>query len=149
MDRANMSKQAVLQSTTFGKRTAEEERKQLHAYFVETDQWRKIFSGEVDIVYGAKGSGKSAIYSLLLEREEDLFDDGVMVVPAEDPRGAPVFRDLVSDPPAGEQEFRNLWKLYFLSLVGTHLREYGVSNKSSKTMNDLLEEAELLPKNAT
>lgn len=144
-----MDKQTVLQSTTFGKRTAEEERKQLHAYFVETDQWRKIFSGEVDIVYGAKGSGKSAIYSLLLEREEELFDNGVMVVAAEDPRGTPVFGDLVSDPPKGEQEFRSLWKLYFLSLIGTHLRDYGVANKASKKMNDLLEEAGLLPREAS
>lgn len=144
-----MSKHTVLQSTTFGKRTAEEERKQLHAYFVETDQWRKIFSGEIDIVYGAKGSGKSAIYSLLLERENELFDHGIMVVAAEDPRGAPVFADLVSDPPTSENEFRNLWKLYFLSLIGQHIRDYDLENESGRKVTSFLEEAGLLSREAS
>ena len=34
--------------------------------FVETDQWSRIVKGEIDIVRGDKGAGKSAIYSLLI-----------------------------------------------------------------------------------
>ncbi len=72
-----------------------------------------------------------------------------MVLAAENPRGTPAFEDLVSDPPTSEDEFRNLWKLYFLSLIGTHLRDYGIANSASRRMNDVLEEAGLLPKEFT
>src|SRR5207237_881456 len=61
---------AVLRTLNFGQRIAEDERDYLARYFVETDQWRRMYSGEVDIVYGAKGSGKSALYFLLLDRSD-------------------------------------------------------------------------------
>jgi hypothetical protein len=61
-----MAKRDILSASNFGQRIAEEEGEALRLYFVETDQWKRIFSGAVDVVYGAKGSGKSAIYSLLL-----------------------------------------------------------------------------------
>ncbi len=72
-----------------------------------------------------------------------------MVVPAEDPRGTPVFKDLIEDPPASESEFRGLWKLYFLSLIAQHLREYGVSNDLTKQITEPLEDAGLLSKEAS
>jgi hypothetical protein len=40
-------KVAVLRELTFGQRVAEEEGDVLKDYFVETDQWRRIFDGEV------------------------------------------------------------------------------------------------------
>src|SRR5580693_3428525 len=104
-------KREVLQATTFGKPTAEEEGNLLSAYFVETDQWQSIYAGDIDVVYGSKGAGKSALYALLLSRTSDLFDRGIIVVAAENPRGTVAFRDLVANPPADEVEFRNLWKL--------------------------------------
>src|SRR5450755_4451250 len=89
-----MNKREILTDITFGARVAEEEAEKLGEYFVETDQWRRIFAGLVDIVYGPKGSGKSALYSLLLQRESELFDRGILVTPAENPRGATAFREL-------------------------------------------------------
>jgi len=44
-------KREVLQATTFGKPTAEEEGNLLSAYFVETDQWQSIYAGDIDVVY--------------------------------------------------------------------------------------------------
>lgn len=70
-------KREILAQMTFGKRIAEEEGDELEAYFVETDQWRKILTGEIDVVYGAKGSGKSAIYSLLQKRKPELNERGI------------------------------------------------------------------------
>ncbi len=139
-------KQETLRTTTFGARVAEEEGKDLRDYFVKTDQWNKIFTGIVDIVYGPKGSGKSAIYSLLLERGDHLFDRGIMVIPAENPRGATVFKDLTTYPPTDENEFRNLWKLYFLTVIANHFRDYGISSSPAKKIINLLEESQLLPK---
>ncbi len=53
-----MNKRDVLLASTFGKTIAEDEERDLASYFVETDQWRRIFAGEIDVVYGPKGSGK-------------------------------------------------------------------------------------------
>ena len=125
-----MPKREVLENDVVRKRIAEEEIDELGQYFVETNQWREIFAGEKDVVFGDKGAGKSAIYSLLVSRESELFDRGVLVVPGEKPRGAPAFRDLVIDPPASEQEFAGLWKLYFLCLIASALRDFGVTGEA-------------------
>ena len=50
----------------------------LASYFVETEQWRKIVSGDADIVYGPKGSGKSALYLLLRQKREELNAKGII-----------------------------------------------------------------------
>lgn len=142
-----MRKREVLQTTTFGQRVAEDEGNELSAYFVETDQWQRIFAGEIDIVYGPKGSGKSAIYSLLIGREDELFDRGILLVPAERPRGAPVFENIAeSNPATGEAEFRNLWKLYFLLLIANRFREYDIQTDTAKRVTVYLEDEGLLPK---
>jgi len=95
-----MEKHSILSSTSFGRRVAEEEIEQLASYFVETDHWKRLFSGEIDIVYGAKGSGKSALYSLLLSKANEFKENGILFVAAENPRCAPAFKDLLLDPPA-------------------------------------------------
>lgn len=138
-----IDKRRILQECNFGERIAEEESSELEKYFVETDHWARIFRGDVDIVYGPKGSGKSALYSLLNLRTDELFDRGIMVISAETPRGAPVFKDLQQDPPTTEPEFTGLWKLYFLTLIGTVLREYGANSEAAKTVNNYLDDAGL------
>ncbi len=143
-----MSKRDVLQELSFGKQIAEQEVDELASYFVETDQWRRIFAGEVDIVYGAKGSGKSALYSLLQSRAGDLRSRGVVAIAAENPRGTPVFRDLVADPPTSENEFRALWKLYFLALAAKQLLESGADGRADEVVRPLLE-AGLVRRNMT
>lgn len=144
-----MTKEEILKVSSFGERTAEEESTKLEKYFVETDEWRQLYSGEDDIVYGPKGSGKSALYALLSNRRDDLFDRNILLLPAENVRGAPVFRGLVENPPTSENELRHLWKLYFVSLIGYSLRDYGVNNKYSIELADFLEEADLIPKDWT
>ena len=139
----------ILSEIDFGHRTAEEEADSLREYFVKTIQWQSVFSGEVDIVYGAKGSGKSAIYSLLLGHEKELSERGVRVLAAENPRGATVFSELMVDPPVGEQGFRSLWKLYFLCLVGHFLRSLNPLPDPGQHVLRTLEEAHLLPREAT
>jgi hypothetical protein len=63
-------KKQTLTSATFGSRVAEDETDGLHSYFVETEQWRKLVAGDIDIVFGAKGAGQSALYSLLISQKE-------------------------------------------------------------------------------
>ena len=135
-----MDKRHLLRHLSFGSRVAEEEIDDLRSYFVETHQWEKIFDGSVDIVYGPKGSGKSALYFLLLSWLDDLFDQSIILIPAENPRGAPVFKDLVADPPITELEFVSLWKLYMLSLAVDQMHDYGLRNSPLRTVREALQE---------
>jgi hypothetical protein len=126
-----MNKLEVLQEITFGERVAEEETDVLRTYFVETDQWRRLYRGDIDVVYGPKGAGKSALYSLLLSKNSELFDRYVLLIAGENPRGTTAFQDLVIDPPASEREFVGLWKLYLTVLLHGALVEYDVRNAAA------------------
>lgn len=139
-----MDRLQILRQVTFGSQVAEEEVRNLQDYFVQTDQWDKIFRGDVDIIRGEKGSGKSAIYLLLGKNKEDLFDRGIVTVNGENPRGTTVFKDLVAAPPTSEQEFVLLWKIYLLVIVCHELRSLGVNDGEIKGVYGVLEEAELL-----
>ncbi|WP_130430022.1 P-loop ATPase, Sll1717 family [Rivibacter subsaxonicus] len=119
------SRQSILSSATFGSRIAEDELDRLQLYFVETEQWRRVLSGDADIIFGAKGSGKSALYSLLVAQKEDLrLGRRTIFLAAENPRGTPAFRDLTTQPPLSEEHFRGLWKLYFLSILANYIRHH-------------------------
>ncbi|MGH7984064.1 MAG: P-loop ATPase, Sll1717 family [Candidatus Udaeobacter sp.] len=144
-----MTKAEVLKLSTFGKRVAEEEIDALAEYFVRTALYEQILAGDVDVIYGAKGSGKSAIYFSLLKADNELFEAGILVKSGENPRGTPAFKDLVSDPPATEEEFRGLWKLYCLSLIGAVLRDFKVAGEEAAKVISYLEAAELLPPGGT
>lgn len=139
-----LSKRDILSATTFGYRIAEDETETLSSYFVETDQWRQVFSGQVDVVYGPKGSGKSALYSLLRNKATELIGRGILPIAGERVRGTPVFEDLVADPPTSEDQFRGLWKLYFLSLIGSGLRTMKVHNGDEERLLASLEAAGLV-----
>ena len=146
-----MDKQTVLRYSTFGSRVAEDEGDALRSYFVETDQWQKLIAGEVDIIYGAKGAGKSALYALLVGQNETLrLGRRIVFIAAENPRGTPAFRDLAEDPPTTEEEFRGLWKLYFLTLVANYVRHHletsRISNQhASEVISALVDNALLAP----
>jgi hypothetical protein len=77
------SKLEILKGMSFGNPVAEEEQEALANYFVETNTWDEIFDGKVDVVYGPKGSGKSAIYLLIQSYSDSLFDKGILLIPAE------------------------------------------------------------------
>lgn len=142
-----MDKRAILRSIAFGHRVAEDETDVLSTYFVETDHWQRLYRGDIDIVYGPKGSGKSALYSLLLSKNTNLFDRNILLVAGENPRGATAFRDLVTDPPASEREFIGLWKLYIASLVHSTLAEFGIRNDAARQLEEALAREHLIKGN--
>jgi hypothetical protein len=141
-----MKRVDLLKQMSFGAQIAEDEVNELGSYFVETNQWNRIAAGDIDIVRGEKGAGKSAIYALLMSKADDFFDRGALLVAAESPRGATVFKDLAADPPTSENEFIALWKLYILTLVAQQLREYDVNHKDIRKIYGSLEEIGLLEK---
>ncbi|MDQ6525133.1 hypothetical protein RB608_16045 [Nocardioides sp. LHD-245] len=141
-----LTKRDVLSALSFGARVAEDEREGLADYFIETDQWKKVISGQIDVIFGPKGAGKSAIYTSLMNREELLADQGVLLVTAEKPRGNTVFQGLVADPPTGEVEFVSIWKLYILSLLGSVIADYGMVGPDADSVRDALFQEGLLDK---
>lgn len=146
------NRQDVLTRAVFGSRIAEEEVDELHSYFVETEHWRKVLAGEVDIIFGSKGAGKSALYSLLLAQKEQLrLGRRTLFLPAENPRGTPAFRDLTTEPPLPEDKFRSLWKLYFLGIAANYLRHHLTTSKttdsSASELFELLSSSGLLAPN--
>lgn len=142
-----MSKIDILQKLKFGERIAEEETESLINYFVETEDWRRLYDGEVDVIYGPKGAGKSALYTILEKYREDLFfHKSIILTTAENPRGNTVFEGLTVAPPTGENEFVQLWKLYFLIITITIFNEWKVKNKFFDKLNEHLEDAKLIPR---
>ncbi len=139
-----MANLTLLKSLNFGSQVAEEEIEKLQEYFVQTDQWERIYRGDVDLVRGEKGAGKSAIYLLLGKHSAELNEQDILVTNGENPRGATVFKDLISDPPASEREFIVLWKLYLATLLAHKLREENVKTAESRKLFVVLEESGLL-----
>ncbi|MFG3700818.1 P-loop ATPase, Sll1717 family [Micromonospora sp. NPDC047620] len=140
-----VDKQRVLQELTLGSRIAEEEAGELASYFVETEQWRRVWLGDVDVVYGPKGSGKSAIYSTLVARENELFDRGILIAPAVKPRGSGAFEGMTDDPPTSEAEFVGLWKIYFLLLIAEKIEDFGMDSDATRQLIQILTDAKLRP----
>lgn len=140
------TKRDVLSALSFGARVAEDEREGLADYFIETDQWNKVISGDVDVVFGPKGAGKSAIYTSLMNRDDVLADQGILLITAEKPRGNTVFQGLVAEPPTAEIEFVSIWKLYILSLLGSVIADYGMVGEDADRVKDSLFQEKLLNK---
>ena len=134
----------LLKQMSFGVQVAEDEVHEIASYFVETNQWDKVAKGDIDIIRGEKGAGKSAIDSLLMAKTDlAFFDQGILLVAAENPRGATVFKDLVADPPTTENEFTALWKLYALAIIAQQLREYDIRGPKAEKIYAALEGANL------
>jgi len=135
---ADNEKRSIIEDITLGGRTAEDESEQLARYFVETEQWRKVWQDEVDIVFAPKGGGKSAIYSMLASRDGELFDNGIVLVPGENPTGATAFESIQDVPPTSETEFIQIWRLYFLVLIIEELERYDVKSSKLEAVRDAL-----------
>ncbi|MFZ6731174.1 P-loop ATPase, Sll1717 family [Undibacterium sp. Ji42W] len=57
-----------LQNMTFGDPTAENEMTTLGAYYMQTEQFTRAVRGEVNLVVGRKGAGKTALFLQLRDR---------------------------------------------------------------------------------
>jgi hypothetical protein len=140
------AKRALLGTIRVGHRVAEDETQELTKYFVKTSQWHKLANGEIDIIYGAKGTGKSALYSLLTNSESDFLQDGIVLIPAENPLGASAFQGLIDDAEQDEGSLVFVWKLYVLQLIAAHLRKVDRVSDVAVKLIASMETAGLLPK---
>ena len=58
----------LLERLSFGASAAENEFRELARYYLETDQFQRALRGEVRLVVGRKGSGKTAIFAQVRDR---------------------------------------------------------------------------------
>ncbi|MEW8023093.1 MAG: hypothetical protein AB2803_05280 [Candidatus Thiodiazotropha sp.] len=63
------SKKTLLQKLDLGASSAENEMRTLHNYYLNTDQFLRSLRGEVHLVIGRKGSGKSAVFLQIRDKE--------------------------------------------------------------------------------
>lgn len=140
-----MTTKELIKKISFGESIAELEAEKLKDYFLETEFWNAIRNGSSDIIYGAKGSGKSALYTSLTNDIDKLFDENILVSLAENPTGNTAFSNLKHDPPTSETEFIRLWKLYFLVITVSVFDEYSIDDSSSKKVRNILRDCNLIP----
>ncbi|MBA4411116.1 MAG: hypothetical protein Q8S54_10445 [Bacteroidota bacterium] len=138
-----------IQRISVGSRIAEQEIEGLKSYFIKTPLWEDILDNEVDIIFGCKGSGKSAIYGYLSTLEYDLMSDNVLLTLAENPRGTIAFKDLAVTPPVNEFEFKCIWKLYFVILIYQKLFDFNYSDLSFKEVTEKLQDSDLIPRSTS
>jgi hypothetical protein len=62
---------SVLENLSFGSSAAENEFRELSGYYLETDQFQRALRGEVRLVVGRKGSGKTAIFAQVRDRTRE------------------------------------------------------------------------------
>ncbi len=67
-DEAKSAPQSLLASLTMGDPTAENEMTTLQAYYLKTDTYSRAVRGEVNLVVGRKGSGKTALFIQLRDK---------------------------------------------------------------------------------
>ncbi|MFA4084809.1 hypothetical protein ONA92_24220 [Mycobacteroides salmoniphilum] len=133
----------LVRSISVGSRIAEQETENLSNYFVKTESWRQVRQGEVDIIFAPKGGGKSAIYSMLLSLADDFFDRNILLVTADNPQGDTAFSAVT--PNTTEEEFRRLWKLYFIVLIADTFSSYSFNSDPAKRLLKILSDTGLLP----
>lgn len=140
-----MDKKHVLRELSFGDSVAENEISGLGHYFVETQHWTDLIGDDVDLVYGPKGSGKSAMYLALVGASKELEETKhVLLVQAENPRGPTAFQEISGDAPKSERDFISLWKLYFLMLIGREIRNREIGGTTGKELVRRLADENLL-----
>lgn len=144
-----MEKIGVLKKTSIGKRVAEDEGSELKNYFVKTDQWEKIYSGDIDIIYGPKGSGKSALYLLLIQNKDILAKNNILLEPAENIKGSTIFSDIKLDPPTSESSFIFLWKIFIFLLLLKNAKANRIGGKEVQTLIRKLENLGIIPQRAS
>lgn len=111
----------ILQAFDIGDDVAEFDER-LSSYFVETSSFRDIVIDKADLILGAKGSGKSAIFKHLTNPDADIPElNDVDIIPAFNVQGSVIFRRLSASPPISEPAYRFIWFTFIVAMISNHL----------------------------
>lgn len=118
-----------LQNIDLGKDEAEQDQR-LKEYFLKTTSYQNALLGTKTIVIGRKGSGKSAIFTLM---RSELEKAGTLVIPiTPDQYSWSALRDYREQGILPEQAHTNAWKFTLLSAIVWRLNEDGLVASGSK-----------------
>jgi len=118
-----------LQNIDLGKDEAEQDQR-LKEYFLKTTSYQNALLGTKTIVIGRKGSGKSAIFTLM---RSELEKAGTLVIPiTPDQYSWSALRDYQEQGILPEQAHTNAWKFTLLSAIVWRLNEDGLVASGSK-----------------
>lgn len=123
-----MKNTEILESLNLGSSVAENDQ-HLSDYFVATGAVKDFVADRYDIIRGVKGSGKSAILRMVVERQNSYSQlaDAVLVVATEH-AGEPAFKRAFDSLRAGEYTeiaLVNAWKTYLLNFFLDALEREG------------------------
>jgi len=148
----------LLKGLVIGNSNAEDESTELSKYFLETSQWRTILEDRADFILGPKGSGKSALFTQLVEIGPTLeLEQRILLIPVEKPRGNPAFEllgrvglgekvnGLIVDEKNLERKLMGIWNLYFLLLTTKELQIRFPNEKNLQRLFRIVEDEKLLP----
>lgn len=109
----------ILEEIDFGSGIAEYDT-HLEHYFVRTPAFRDVVRDEYDVVLGAKGTGKTAMFKMLCSENYEIKElADVDVISAFGTQGSSLFSRL--DGETDEYTLRRVWTAYIISLSGNHL----------------------------
>ena len=113
-----MQVREILNQLHLGKSVADADSR-LQRYFVDTYAFNVLVSGQRDIIAGDKGTGKTALYKILISRHRQIEAlRATEIVPAFNLAGSPVFQQLLTVPEQTEGQYIAFWKTYILTLIG-------------------------------
>lgn len=115
---------ALLNSLNLGSPVAEHD-SALADYFIETDTFTRLVEDKGDVIAGDKGTGKTALFTILKDRYDERSTTGDFeVVSAFNPAGTPIFSRLLDKGVLAESEYIGVWKTYVFQLAGNWLLDY-------------------------
>jgi hypothetical protein len=127
----------ILSELDFGFDVAENDIN-LENYFVETEDFSKIKSGDVDVIRAHKGLGKSAIFKMLISGAYKVPD--TIIVNGSDATSSDIFRSNLSSA-NNENQYRLLWTAYLSSAVANEvcrLEDHPAYRKEYREIKDFL-----------
>ncbi|MGC4113660.1 MAG: hypothetical protein QM765_03145 [Myxococcales bacterium] len=107
----------------------------LEKYFVDTQTSRDVVQGRADVVAGDKGTGKTALFRILMARENTYPElANVAILPAFNVSGSPIFQRLTESEPLDEAGYNSVWKTYILAFVGHYLLKKETGKEQDKDL---------------
>lgn len=105
----------------------------LQQYFLKTHIYTDFVRSSFDIVAGDKGTGKSAIYRVVKDRNRDIPElKNIELISGFNDAGNPIFQRLTQADILSEAKYITIWKIYLLSLVGNYLLDVCEGSFSTK-----------------
>ena len=124
----------------------------LEKYFLQTQLFNDFIAGKYNIVRGDKGTGKTAIFSVIQKQQAFIPElSDVIQVPVFNQAGTPVFQKFADIKKLAEAKLGEIWKAYIFAVVGNKLvdDETLPSNREKDALRKGLEKLGLREKNAT